>query len=612
MNSIKIGSMNCRGLSSDQVKRRDIFLKCRTQYDITFLIDTHTDKNTEHLWKTEWGGEAKFSSHTSNSRGVAILFKNTFDYKIFNEILDPDGNFIILDIAIQGTRLSLAALYGPNADTPSFFDNIQNKLEIIGNTSVIISGDWNVPINYSLDTLNYLHKNNQKSNEAIKKLIGGFDLIDAWRELHLHERKYTWFGPMKKRSRLDYFLISSDLQYNLVNANIGYVYRSDHSPVNIELKFTTQIQGPGTWKFNNSLLSDTEYIQIVKNCVLETITQYKTDGNDDIEHATYSINDQLLWEIMKVMIRGKTISYSSFKKKERDKEEKQLEEKLKKLYESKDYDLVKQQIGITELQLKELREKKVKGIIVRAKSKWKVEGEKSSRYFCNLEKRNYVDKTIQKLTGDDGTEIDNLPDIISEQKQYYEKLYSSKNTKIEEIHKNNFMQNDNPFIQKLNDGERDAMEQDISIAECHKALKNMNNGRSPGIDGYTTEFYKFFWSDLKYFIVRSFNYSFTNQCMSVSQRRGLITCLPKEGKDKSLLKNWRPISLLNVDYKIASACIANRIKVHLSNMISETQQGFVKNRFIGECTRLVFDLIEKNRKRTNTRITLTFGLRKGF
>ena len=61
---------------------------------------------------------------------------------------------------------------------------------------------------------------------------------------------------------------------------------------------------------------------------------------------------------MKVMIRGKTISYSSFKKKERDKEEKQLEEKLKKLYESKDYDLVKQQIGITELQLKELREKK--------------------------------------------------------------------------------------------------------------------------------------------------------------------------------------------------------------------------------------------------------------
>ena len=90
---------------------------------------------------------------------------------------------------------------------------------------------------------------------------------------------------------------------------------------------------------------------------------------------------------------------------------------------------------------KNWEKKKVKGIIVRAKSKWKVEGEKSTRYFCNLENRNYVDKTIQKLTGDDGTEIDNLRDIISEQKQYYEKLYSSssKNTKIEEIHKNNII-----------------------------------------------------------------------------------------------------------------------------------------------------------------------------
>ena len=62
---------------------------------------------------------------------------------------------------------------------------------------------------------------------------------------------------------------------------------------------------------------------------------------------------------MKVMIRGKTICYSSFKKKEREKEGKQLEEKIKKLYENKDYDLVKQQIGIMELQLKELREKMI-------------------------------------------------------------------------------------------------------------------------------------------------------------------------------------------------------------------------------------------------------------
>ena len=61
--------------------------------------------------KNEWGSDVKFSSHTSNSRGVAILFKNSFQYIIHNEIKDPGGNYIILDISIQNTRLSLVALY---------------------------------------------------------------------------------------------------------------------------------------------------------------------------------------------------------------------------------------------------------------------------------------------------------------------------------------------------------------------------------------------------------------------------------------------------------------------------------------------------------------------
>ena len=76
----------------------------------------------------------------------------------------------------------------------------------------------------------------------------------------------------------------------------------------------------------------------------------------------------------------------------------------------------------------------------------------------------------------------------------------------------------------------------------------MKNGNSPELDGFTTEFYNFFWSDLNYFAVRSFDQAYTRGCLSVSQRQGVITCLPKEGKSKFYLKNWRPISLLNVDY----------------------------------------------------------------
>ena len=107
------------------------------------------------------------------------------------------------------------------------------------------------------------------------------------------------------------------------------------------------------------------------------------------------------------------------------------------------------------------------------------------------------------------------------------------------------------------------------------------------------EFYKVFFNDIKIPLVKCLNESLDNGKFSVSQRQGLITCIPKEGKPKHFLKNWRPITHLNVDFKIASACIANRIKPILRNIISETQKGFLKGRYIGECTKLIYDLIDK-------------------
>jgi hypothetical protein len=85
-----------------------------------------------------------------------------------------------------------------------------------------------------------------------------------------------------------------------------------------------------------------------------------------------------------------------------------------------------------------------------------------------------------------------------------------------------------------------------------------------------------------------------NFFFSISQRQEIITCIPKEGKSKYSLKNWRPITLLKVDLKICSAAISNRLKPVLVDLISQAQKVFLRGRYIGECTRLIFDLIEKN------------------
>ena len=137
------------------------------------------------------------------------------------------------------------------------------------------------------------------------------------------------------------------------------------------------------------------------------------------------------------------------------------------------------------------------------------------------------------------------------------------------------------------------MEGPITYEEASKVLFNKPNHKSPGTDGYSAEFYKFFWKDLGHLFVKSINYGFSKDCLSVTQREGLITCIPKPNKCKKHIKNWRPITLLNVSYKIATGCIANRLKSILEKIISPDQSGFMSGRFIGDNIRLVYDTLSE-------------------
>ena len=132
----------------------------------------------------------------------------------------------------------------------------------------------------------------------------------------------------------------------------------------------------------------------------------------------------------------------------------------------------------------------------------------------------------------------------------------------------------------------------LTVRKNDDALKQTNNGKSPGSDGLTTEFFKIFWNTIKSFYINSINYSYANGTLTDMQKQGVISLLPKKDKDLTSLKNWRPISLLNIDYKIATKAIANRMKKVLNKIINDSQTGFLKGRYIGENIRTIFEVIE--------------------
>ena len=117
----------------------------------------------------------------------------------------------------------------------------------------------------------------------------------------------------------------------------------------------------------------------------------------------------------------------------------------------------------------------------------------------------------------------------------------------------------------------------------------MKNNKGPGTVGFSVECFNFLWKDIGYFVLRSINYAFIIGELSVTQKPGLIMCIPKGDKPKRFLSNWRPISLLNAIYTSASACISERLKGVLHILISET--GFMSNRYTGDDLRILYDIL---------------------
>ena len=120
----------------------------------------------------------------------------------------------------------------------------------------------------------------------------------------------------------------------------------------------------------------------------------------------------------------------------------------------------------------------------------------------------------------------------------------------------------------------------------------MKNNKSPGIDGFTSEFFKVFYCKLQYLITNSMNSCFKKGILSPTHRQCILVCLPKGNKNRKFIKNWRPISLLPVAYKLASGVIACRLKESLKEIISKTQTGFLSGRQFSDSTRLVYDIMQ--------------------
>ncbi|KAJ0029318.1 hypothetical protein NQD34_004315 [Periophthalmus magnuspinnatus] len=245
-------------------------------------------------------------------------------------------------------------------------------------------------------------------------------------------------------------------------------------------------------------------------------------------------------------------------------------------------------ISLASLQnkLDDLYKKRAEGAFVRSRLKWLEEGESNSSYLFQLEKHRAKSNTLHQLNID-GQVTSEPPKIAKFVSSFYSKLYAP----------NDSSEIPEPFLNNINSqtiqpSERDLCDLPVSTHEILTSISKLKNNKSPGPDGLTGEFYKLFSDQIAPFLIKVFSESLGQGTLPPTLNQGVITLIPKPKKDILNIDNWRPICLLNNDYKIFASVFARRLKSVLDSIIGETQSGFMQNRHISNNIRLVLDILD--------------------
>ena len=307
------------------------------------------------------------------------------------------------------------------------------------------------------------------------------------------------------------------------------------------------------WKFNKHLLCDKSFVGGLINLIKEY-----NDKNHDMT------NKNLKWEYMKCLIREFCIAYSKKTKHLQICQEYELQIRRdlleQRLSEQNQNISIMEEFNIIPSELENIYKIKENGARIRSRVDNLLQGESNNQFLKSLEYYNYTSKHIRKLEKEDGSSIELPSQILKYQKEFYQNLYTPKSidswiTKESESY---FFEN---LLDKLSIEQKSLCDAEISLTECKEAVMSLKDNKTPGSDGLTTEFYKFFWDHIKVPLIESFQYSFQTGELSVEQKRGILRLLPKKNKNPLFLKNWRSISLLNTDYQMISV-ISNILNLY--------------------------------------------------
>lgn len=580
--TLSLTTLNTRGCSSS-IKNASLYTYIESvcnKPDIVLLQETSV--SNEQSFIRTWPSYSSYCNPSpTRGSGVVTLVKNNIN--VAESKILYDGYLSCTKISLNNVIFYVHNILMPqsNSEALKVIDKLSENSDSCSDGVSIVAGDFNCTLNPSLDRLNMPSEHRQRIVKPLKKVLSDFQVSDVWRKQNPEEQKFTWYrnNPQSavnfSKARLDRIYIHSSMLSSCSQCKILTCPLSDHSAVTLGLKLPSKSHiGSAYWHFNNALLNDKEYQDIIREFWLS----WKNEKGDFPNICDW-------WDFGKIHMKTITQMYASKVASMKKEALTIINESIEKISSKTEFDhetetLLNEQRN----EMKKILTNKAQGALIRSRFQHANEIDTCSSYFFTLEKSHTLSKCMSKIRLTSGEITDNPAEIKKHVHEFYKSLYDR--AKISDHSLKKILGN----LNKLNLEDSEHLDAPPSLEELSEAVKNLGKNKTPGLDGLTTEFYQFFWPLFKNDFLLVISKICETGASPQSFRRAVITLLPKKG-DLSDIKNWRPVSLLNTDYKIFARTLSNRLTKCIDSVIHPDQSYCIPGRTIYDNISLIRDVI---------------------
>lgn len=566
------------------------------------LLDQRVDLCA--LQETKWNPDTSFTVsrvfqqhlHSNCPRGVAgtaIVSPHGYSDRATLKYSSPDGRLVISRINVRGLHAQLVSVYCPanSQERRAFMPALQEALtaNLSQELPTILAGDFNFVEDPARDRSNRLNSD-VPSTSILQEISTEWDLLDAWSALKT-EIGHTWHrmaNGTAQTSRIDRVYISASLLPSIVDIKLicPRIRISDHLPLMIEIAPPVE-QAPRRFTLNVKVLDDRDTLQQLEDIAEETITSM-SDPTADVM-AKYLAGKKRMHRL--VQTRGRAAAI------ERRQDEQEAREELQECFDRlnvapqisvshiTDYRMAQARVEAFEEQHAELAR-------LAAQEMRFLQNEKCNKWFFQKAKAKAETKKIRTLKDRQGRTQHGTTDLLATIHAFYQNLFADEGTT--EADTSLLI---NALDARLSTDDCTWLDRTVTAAEVSAIIKTLPKHKAPGPDGMPYELFQkleHLFAEMLARLAEAILHGNQAQVNRPTFCKALIILLPKKG-DLAECSNWRPISLINSDYKVLMALLTARLGSVIGSIVGEHQTGFIPGRSIFHSILATKAALERNR-----------------